>query len=130
MGSRQVDPPHPSLKDPPHTLASITVTHPPSLQKREEFIPLIIRMKTAMMSLCFLLLTLTISTTISTSTEDKRNLLSCSADQLISCVAEIEKAFEDCSHLNSTDEIMVCINDILAATNCQACLRDVLPFLC
>ena len=29
------------------------------------------------------------------------------------------EAFEDCSHLNSTDEIMVCINDILAATNCQ-----------
>merc|ERR1711971_1434795 len=43
---------------------------------------------------------------------------------------EIEKAFEDCSHLSSTDEIMVCINDILAATNCQACLFDVLPFLC
>merc|ERR1711971_712212 len=104
-------------------------THPPSLQKREEF-SLIIRMKTAMMSLCFLLLTLTISTTISTSTEDKRNLLGCSADQLISCISEIEKAFEDCSHLSSTDEIMVCINDILAATNCQACLCDVLPFLC
>ena len=29
------------------------------------------------------------------------------------------EAFEDCSHLESTEEIMVCINDILAATNCQ-----------
>ena len=29
------------------------------------------------------------------------------------------EAFEDCGHLNSSDEIMVCINDILAATNCQ-----------
>merc|ERR1712212_851553 len=102
-------------------------THPPSLQKIEEF-PLI-RMKTAMMSLCFLLLSLTISTTIASS-EDERDLLGCSADQLLSCISEIEKAFEDCSHLNSTDEIMVCINDILAATNCQVCLCDVLPFLC
>merc|ERR1712172_200108 len=89
--------------------------------RREKSSQIRIRMKTAMMSLCFLLLSLTISTTISASIEDKRNLLGYSADQLISCVAEIEKAFEDCSHLNSTDEIMVCINDILAATNCQAC---------
>merc|ERR1711990_1069293 len=103
-------------------------THPPSLQKREEFPP--IRMKTAMMSLCFLLLSLTISTTIASSEDEKRDLLGCSADQLLSCISEIEKAFEDCSHLNSTDEIMVCINDILAATNCQVCLCDVLPFLC
>merc|ERR1712107_617253 len=64
------------------------------------------------------------------SLPEERELLGCSSDQLLSCISEIEKAFEDCSHLNSSDEIMVCINDILAAANCQACLCDVLPFLC
>merc|ERR1712210_57098 len=101
-------------------------THPPSLQTREGPSPLI-RMKAAMMTLA-LVLSL-ISTTVA-STEDEKDVLGCSADQLLNCITEIEKAFEDCSHLDSTDEIMVCINDILAATNCQACLCDVLPFLC
>merc|ERR1712032_1512752 len=98
-----------------------THTHSQPLEERRVPQFPLIRMKTAMMSLCFLLLSLTISTTIASS-EDERDLLGCSADQLLSCISEIEKAFEDCSHLNSTDEIMVCINDILAATNCQACL--------
>merc|ERR1711942_591330 len=102
-------------------------THPHSLQAREEFSSSI-RMKAAMMSL--LLLISLISTTVVASTEDEKDVLGCSADQLLSCISEIEKAFEDCSHLNSTDKIMVCINDILAANNCQVCLCDVLPFLC
>merc|ERR1712107_765642 len=85
-----------------------------------------IRMKTTMMSLLLLsLASLTLAATI-----EEREKLGCSADQLLSCISEIRKAFEDCGHLNSSDEIMVCINDILAATNCQACLCDVLPFLC
>merc|ERR1712010_148040 len=99
-------------------------THPPSLQKREGPSPSI-RMKAAILVLVLSL----ISTTVA-STEDEKDVLGCSADQLLNCITEIEKAFEDCSHLDSTDEIMVCINDILAATNCQACLCDVLPFLC
>merc|ERR1712029_1005002 len=102
-------------------------THPPSLQAREEFSSSI-KNKAAMMSL--LLLISLISTTVVASTKDEKDVLGCSADQLLSCISEIEKAFEDCSHLNSTDEIMVCINDILAANNCQVCLCDVLPFLC
>merc|ERR1712055_1205347 len=85
------------------------------------------RMKAAMM---ILVLVLSLISTTVASTEDEKDVLGCSADQLLSCITEIERAFEDCSHLNSTDEIMVCINDILAATNCQACLCDVLPFLC
>merc|ERR1712055_1172306 len=85
------------------------------------------RMKAAMM---ILVLVLSLISTTVASTKDEKDVLGCSADQLLSCITEIEKALEDCSHLNSTDEIMVCINDILAATNCQACLCDVLPFLC
>merc|ERR1712055_511763 len=85
------------------------------------------RMKAAMM---ILVLVLSLISTTVASTEDEKDVLGCSADQLLSCITEIEEAFEDCSHLDSTDEIMVCINDILAATNCQACLCDVLPFLC
>merc|ERR1711942_161072 len=102
-------------------------THPPSLQTRKEFSSSV-RMKAAMMSL--LLLISLISTTVVASTKEEKGMLGCSADQLLSCISEIEKAFEDCSHLNSADEIMVCINDILAANNCQVCLCDVLPFLC
>merc|ERR1712098_401318 len=103
-------------------------TYPPSLQTRKEFSSSI-KMKAAMMSLLLLIISL-ISTTVVASTEDEKDMLGCSADQLLSCISEIEKAFEDCSHLSSTDEIMVCINDILAANNCQVCLCDVLPFLC
>merc|ERR1711972_227146 len=87
-----------------------------------------IRMKTTMMSLLLVLFSLA-SLTLAATIEE-REKLGCSADQLLSCISEIEKAFEDCGHSNSSDEIMVCINDILAATNCQACLCDVLPFLC
>ena len=47
-------------------------------------------MKAAMMSLV-LFLSL-ISTTVA-STEDEKDVLGCSADQLISCIAEIESRF-------------------------------------
>ena len=36
----------------------------------------------------------------------------------------------DCSHLNSIEEIQTCINDILAATDCQKCICDALPGIC
>ena len=53
-------------------------------------------------------------------------------------------ALEDCSHLTDPDSIKVnidviavwrcvlqdCINDILAAADCNKCVCDVLPFLC
>merc|ERR1719339_342669 len=107
------------LKKTPHHRSD---THPPSLQKREGPSPTI-RMKAAIMSLVLVL-------SLISTTEAEKDVLGCSADQLIGCIAEIEKAFEDCSHLDSTDEIMVCINDILGATNCEVCLCDVLPFLC
>merc|ERR1712126_43249 len=99
--------------------------------RRESTSPSPSRMKTTMMSLLFVLLSMASLTSLALAASlEERELLGCSADQLLSCISEIEKAFEDCGHLNSTDEIMVCINDILAATNCQACLCDVLPFLC
>merc|ERR1712107_315409 len=86
---------------------------------RRERSPRLIRMKTAMMSLLTLALCL-VSTTVVSANEEERDALGCSADQLLNCISEIEKAFEDCSHLNSTDEIMVCINDILGATNLRS----------
>ena len=36
---------------------------------------------------------------------------------------------EDCSHLNSPEEIEVCINDILGASNCIECVCGVDPFI-
>ena len=48
-------------------------------------------MKTAMMSLLpFLLLSLITITTVAFAEEEERDLLGCSADQLISCISEIE----------------------------------------
>merc|ERR1711892_657400 len=56
--------------------------------------------------------------------------LGCSIQQLIDCASEIQTALDDCGHLTDTSSILGCIDDILAATDCQACVCDVLPFLC
>ena len=40
------------------------------------------------------------------------------------------EAMADCGHLNSIEEIQTCINDILAATDCQKCICDALPGIC
>jgi hypothetical protein len=37
---------------------------------------------------------------------------------------------EDCLHAASIEDIITCITDILAMTDCQKCLCDVLPVLC
>merc|ERR1712096_68782 len=56
--------------------------------------------------------------------------LGCSIDELLACAGEIEAAVEDCSHLTDVSSIVTCVNDILAATDCQKCVCDVVPFLC
>merc|ERR1712179_815945 len=56
--------------------------------------------------------------------------LGCSLQELSLCEKEIEQAVKDCTHISNMDDIMTCINDILAATDCQKCICDVIPFLC
>merc|ERR1712055_818182 len=55
---------------------------------------------------------------------------SCSITELLNCQNEISQAMADCGHLNSIEEIQTCINDILAATDCQKCICDALPGIC
>merc|ERR1711974_394079 len=43
----------------------------------------------------------------------------CSITELLQCQNEINQAMEDCGHLNSIEDIQKCINDILAAIDCQ-----------
>merc|ERR1711915_880300 len=52
--------------------------------------------------------------------------LGCSPDQLIKCVGEIEAAWGDC--FNAGD-IFQCITNVLGASDCIACVCDVLAFL-
>merc|ERR1711944_193426 len=47
----------------------------------------------------------------------------CSITELLACQNEINQAMEDCGHLNSIQDIQTCVNDILAATDCQVHLR-------
>merc|ERR1711970_983211 len=56
--------------------------------------------------------------------------LGCSVDELLACAGEIQAAVDDCSHLTDVSSIVTCVNDILAATDCQKCVCDVVPFLC
>ena len=51
--------------------------------------------------------------------EQERDQLGCSIDELLRCSAEIEKAMADCGHLATTEDIMVCVNDILGAIDCE-----------
>merc|ERR1712240_837901 len=53
--------------------------------------------------------------------------LGCSAEEIQKCEAEIMKAVEDCTHISDLDGVMKCVNDILAMTDCQKCICDVLP---
>ena len=41
----------------------------------------------------------------------------CNPIDLITCVGEIESAFEDCSHAGSADDIFKCIEEIIGAGN-------------
>merc|ERR1711942_344962 len=47
----------------------------------------------------------------------------CSTNELLACVAEIEAAWNDCT---GSADIMTCIQDILAASDCFNCICDVL----
>ena len=130
---------------------------------------------TSATSLLLLLPLLLLATTTSGSPrflalDQPRDTLGCSIDQLLKCADEINREFAsgvllrlhrvdnvltwppslseamtDCGHLTTTEDILVCVNDILSATDCQVrplwsvelslttlqvCLCDVLPFLC
>merc|ERR1712039_375130 len=56
----------------------------------------------------------------------------CTLDDIIRCEREIETAINDCLSIGGIQDIQTCINDILAATDCQKCLCEVIsdPFLC
>merc|ERR1712088_428998 len=56
----------------------------------------------------------------------------CTLDDIIRCEREIETAIDDCLSIGGIQDIQTCINDILAATDCQKCLCEVIsdPFLC
>merc|ERR1712240_303434 len=53
--------------------------------------------------------------------------LGCSGQEIQKCEAEIMKAVEDCTHISDLDGVLKCVNDILAMTDCQKCICDVLP---
>merc|ERR1712243_41942 len=59
--------------------------------------------------------------------EKEEQRLGCSGEELQKCEAEIMKAVEDCTHISDLDGVMKCVNDILAMTDCQKCICDVLP---
>merc|ERR1712126_234388 len=59
--------------------------------------------------------------------EKMEQRLGCSILEITKCQKEIETAFEDCSHISDMVSIQTCINDILAMTDCQKCICDVLP---
>merc|ERR1739842_11550 len=52
--------------------------------------------------------------------------LGCSIEEMLACGTEISTAVEHCGHLNTIDEIMTCVNDILGATDCITCICDIL----
>merc|ERR1711971_1234241 len=53
--------------------------------------------------------------------------LGCSIQEALDCANEIQTALEDCSHLTDTSSIVVCVNDILGASDCGKCLCDFFP---
>merc|ERR1712055_789523 len=53
----------------------------------------------------------------------------CTLDDVLRCEREIETAIEDCLHIGGLQDIQTCVNDILAATDCQKCLCEVIPDL-
>merc|ERR1711890_208691 len=61
--------------------------------------------------------------------EKEEQRLGCSILEISKCQKEVEKALEDCSHIDITDldTVMTCVNDILAMTDCQKCICDILP---
>ena len=51
----------------------------------------------------------------------------CSAMDLITCVGDIETAWNDCSSAGSVDDIFNCIEDIIGAgSDCMSCVCEVL----
>merc|ERR1712156_804578 len=53
----------------------------------------------------------------------------CSINQLVECKEEIFQIQIDCGHLNSTEEIQTCIDDIIGATECKKCICDALYYV-
>merc|ERR1712066_1193269 len=57
----------------------------------------------------------------------KLEKLGCTLDQVILCADEIEAAWNNC--VDSADSIQDCIAGILGASDCGACICDVLGWL-
>merc|ERR1712080_495788 len=83
--------------------------------------------------LCFLILACLTALVVSEprfrKLEKKEQRLGCSILEISKCQKEVEKALEDCGHIDITDldTVMTCVNDILAMTDCQKCICDILP---
>merc|ERR1712126_265338 len=58
---------------------------------------------------------------------EKEQRLGCSAEEIQKCEAEIMKAVEDCTDTSDLEGVIKCVIDILAMTDCQKCICDVLP---
>jgi len=58
---------------------------------------------------------------------EEPTLTECSMDDFLRCEREIQTALDDCSHHSSVSDILTCIRDILAMTDCVKCLCSVLP---
>merc|ERR1711971_1437258 len=56
----------------------------------------------------------------------------CTLDDILRCEREIETALDDCLSIGGIEDIQTCITDILAATDCQKCLCEIIsdPFIC
>merc|ERR1712133_12419 len=59
--------------------------------------------------------------------EKEEQRLGCSGQEIQKCEAEIMKAVEDCTHTSDLEGVIKCVIDILAMTDCQKCICDVLP---
>merc|ERR1712183_800875 len=75
---------------------------------------------------CLLAVVLAVVSAESKPRYHKLEKLGCGLDQVILCAGEIEAAWNNC--WDSAD-IMGCINGIIGASDCGACICDVLSWL-
>lgn len=56
-------------------------------------------------------------------------LAECNFDIAAACVTEIGTAWDSCQSFTNADEILVCMEGIIGATDCWDCVCVVLSFL-
>merc|ERR1712059_237339 len=54
----------------------------------------------------------------------------CTPDDFLRCEREIQTAYDDCKHLTTLPELLTCVKDLLAMTDCHKCFCSVLPQYC